>query len=65
LGEASHFGFGAVVESRCPEPLEHRVCSQHQGGNLAAHREVTEGGREMGFADPDRTQQQRPAGSVE
>jgi monomeric type NADP-dependent isocitrate dehydrogenase len=43
LSESPHFGFGAVVESGCFEPLEHRVGPQHQCGNPAAYSDMTEG----------------------
>ncbi len=53
MGQAAHFGFGAVVESGCFEPLEHCIGAQHQGGDAAAHGDVAERGGHMGFADPD------------
>lgn len=65
LGEAPHLGFGAVVESRCSEPLEHCISTQHEGGDPASHCDVAECGGEVGLADPDRTQDDRPVRGAE
>ena len=65
LGEPAHLGFGAVVEPGCFEPLEHRVGTQHQGGNPAADADVAERGGQVCFADPDGTQHAGPVGAVE
>jgi hypothetical protein len=53
LSESSHLCFGAVVESGCFEPLEHRVATKHQGGDAAADRDVTERSGQVRLAHPD------------
>ena len=63
LRQAAHLGFSAVVKAGCFEPLEHRISTQHQGGDAPAHGDVPECGGQVSFSyarsEGDRLQQLR------